>query len=101
MLRGTDRINAFYVALVGSLVALVLRAAVASVPESLRQRRLVGARIFTGMLVYDQLHASISAALLLLFAVLFLIFTRLSGIPDREDVPIFTRWCWAARSACA
>jgi hypothetical protein len=36
---------------------------------------------FTGMLVYDSF--SCSSGLLLLFVVLFLFFTKISGIPDR------------------
>jgi len=40
--------------------------------------------IFTGMLIYDKLTIY-ARAFLLLFVVLFVIFTRLSGIPDRED----------------
>ena len=40
------------------------------------------------MLVYDGLTVFFRA-LLLFFAVLFVIFTRLSGIPDREDGPDF------------
>jgi len=44
--------------------------------------------IFTGMLVYDPLTVYFRAVLLL-FAVLFTIFTRISGIPDREAAPDF------------
>src|SRR5262249_37135249 len=43
---------------------------------------------FTGMLVYDSFTIYFRA-LLLGFAVLFTIFTKLSGIPDREDAPDF------------
>jgi NADH-quinone oxidoreductase subunit N len=44
--------------------------------------------IFTGMLVYDGFTVFFRA-ILLFFAVLFVIFTQLSGIPDREDAPDF------------
>ena len=44
--------------------------------------------LFTGMLVYDPFTIYFRA-ILLGFAVLFTIFTKLSGIPDREDAPDF------------
>src|SRR5262249_37862408 len=44
--------------------------------------------LFTGMLVYDSFTIYFRA-ILLSFAVLFTIFTKLSGIPDREDAPDF------------
>jgi NADH-quinone oxidoreductase subunit N len=44
--------------------------------------------IFTGLLVYDGFTVFFRA-LLLFFAFLFVIFTQLSGIPDREDAPDF------------
>ncbi len=44
--------------------------------------------LFTGMLVYDSFSIYFRA-ILLLFAVLFVILTKLSGIPDREDAPDF------------
>lgn len=89
MPRFGHKINAFYVALVGSVVGLYYAApwlhlfssgdAVASP---------LGKEIFDGLLVYDQFTVFFRA-ILLLFLVLFLIFTRLSGIPDREDSPDF------------
>src|SRR5262245_21093883 len=42
--------------------------------------------IFTGMLVYDTFSVYVRS-LLLAFAVLLVIFTKLTGIPDREDGP--------------
>src|SRR5207247_3994463 len=42
--------------------------------------------IFTGMLVYDTFSVYVRS-LLLAFAVLLVIFTKLTGIPDREDSP--------------
>ena len=44
--------------------------------------------IFSGMLVYDAFTIYFRA-LLLFFGVLFVVFTQLSGIPDREDAPDF------------
>ncbi|MBX7072553.1 MAG: NADH-quinone oxidoreductase subunit N [Pirellulales bacterium] len=48
----------------------------------------LGSEIFTGMLVHDAFTIYFRA-LLLLFVVLFVIFTQLSGIPDREDAADF------------
>ncbi len=42
--------------------------------------------IFTGMLVYDGFTVFMRGVLLL-FLVLFIVFTKLSGVPDREDGP--------------
>ena len=44
--------------------------------------------LFTGMLVYDSFTIYFRG-ILLLFAVLFVVFTRLSGIPDRDDATDF------------
>lgn len=75
------RIDAFYVALAGSLAGLWFsQPGVAAVDGR--------TEIFTGLLVYDSFTLYFRA-LLLFFAVLFLIFTKLSGIPDREDAPDF------------
>ncbi len=79
------RINAFYVALPGSLVALYFAAPWQHLsPDS----PLAGHPIFDGLLIYDTLTVYFRSVLLL-FAVLFLVFTKLSGIPDREDSPDF------------
>lgn len=47
-----------------------------------------GGEIFTGMLIYDKLTIY-ARAVLMAFLVLFVIFTHLSGIPDREDAVDF------------
>lgn len=80
-------INAAYIALAGSLVALWFTApwkfldpAQGTVP--------VPQEIFTGLLVYDGLTVFFRSVLLL-FAVLFVVMTRISGIPDKEDGPDF------------
>jgi NADH-quinone oxidoreductase subunit N len=44
--------------------------------------------LFTGLLVYDGFTAFFRAVLLF-FAMLFVVITTLSGIPDREDAPDF------------
>lgn len=56
--------------------------------------------IFTGMLVYDTFGVYVRS-LLLLFLVLFAVFTQLSGIPDREDGPdIYTLVLGATLGMC-
>jgi len=45
---------------------------------------LLGTQIFDGLLIYDTLTVYFRSVLLV-FALLFIIFTWLSGIPDRED----------------
>jgi NADH-quinone oxidoreductase subunit N len=80
-------IDTFWLALVGTAAALYL-----AVPwEHLRGAASPGGplaiermEIFTGMLVYDNFSVYVRS-ILLAFAVLFVIFTKLSGIPDRED----------------
>jgi NADH-quinone oxidoreductase subunit N len=79
------RIDAFYVALAGSIWALVL----AAPWRYLGEEPVTGVgpyptEIFTGMLLFDGLTVYFRS-LLLFFAVLFILMTRLSGIPDRED----------------
>jgi NADH-quinone oxidoreductase subunit N len=77
--RWGSKINAVYVALIGALVGLYY-----AVPSS----AVSPTEIFDGLLIYDQFTAYFRSVLFL-FLVLFLIFTRLSGIPDREDSPDF------------
>ena len=82
--------HAFWPMLAGSLVALYfvvpwdyLRASV-----GLPAGSAGGTPIFTGMLVYD-LFSVYMRGLLLGFAVLFAVFTRLSGVPERDDANDF------------
>ncbi|HEV3004676.1 MAG TPA: NADH-quinone oxidoreductase subunit N [Pirellulales bacterium] len=84
------KVNARYIALPGVLVALYFAAPWLNLmgqPDDLL--KATGRReIFDGMLVYD--HWTVYfRSVLLLFAALFVIFTSLSGIPDREDSPDF------------
>ena len=76
-----DRIDPFLLALVGSFAALVF----ALPPGGLSE---IGAvprtEIFTGMLVYDSLTVSLRL-ILLTFAVLFVILSKLTGLADRQD----------------
>jgi len=80
------QINAFYIALAGSIVALVLSAPWnylgTAGPEA--GAGPFGKELFTGMLIFDGLTVYFRAVLML-FAVCFIVMTKLSGIPDSED----------------
>jgi NADH-quinone oxidoreductase subunit N len=88
--RLSSWIPAFWVALIGSAAGFYL----ATFPDHLDWLGTVGRwvaapsaaqpELFTGLLIYDRLTLFFRSVLLL-FAVLFVVFTRLSGIPDRED----------------
>ena len=74
-------INVFWIALAGSLLALFFAKPWEYLaPDSAMPRY----EIFTGMLVYDSFTIFVRSVLLI-FAALFTIFTRLSGIPDKYD----------------
>lgn len=86
--RGLGRIDSFYVALAGALLGLYF-ALPWTQPESLLVQGAVARHeLFTGMLVYDS-FTLFFRGLLMFFAVVFVVLTRLSGIPDREDAPDF------------
>jgi NADH-quinone oxidoreductase subunit N len=76
-----NRVDPFYWALIGTVVALV-----AAVPDGgLSQLGSVEhTEIFTGMLVYDTLTVSLRL-ILLVFAVLLIILSKLTGLADRDD----------------
>jgi len=76
--RLTSHIDTFYVMLAGSAIALYLAGP--------WQPQQPAAPLFTGLLINDSFTAYFRA-LLLFFAVLFAIFTRISGIPDRDAAP--------------
>src|SRR6266568_2187087 len=86
------RIDAFWVALVGAGAALYCAApwehlvAALSPAGEAEPAAVTRMEIFTGMLVYDTFSVYVRS-LLLAFAVLLVIFTKLTGIPDREDGP--------------
>lgn len=89
------RLDAFLFVLAGSATAFFLAAVTASVSSDWPR-----VEIFTGMLVYDTFSIYMRSVLLL-FAVLFAIFTKLSGIPDREDGPdIYTLVLGATLGMC-
>ncbi|HZZ28581.1 MAG TPA: NADH-quinone oxidoreductase subunit N [Pirellulales bacterium] len=83
--RGLEKIDSFWIALVGAAVGLWFSAPWSQLDSVSTLNRT---ELFTGMLVYDS-FAVYFRSILLLFAVLFVIFTKLSGIPDREDAPDF------------
>jgi len=77
-----SRFSAFWIALAGSIVGFYLAV------QSWETNTIGREEIFTGLLVYDRFTIYFRA-FLLLFAILFILLTRLSGIPDREDSPDF------------
>ena len=85
VLPGVNKLNGYWIALIGAAVGLWY-----SAPWS--QLGSIGdlsrTELFTGMLVYDSFTIYFRS-ILLFFAVLFVIFTRLSGIADRDDAPDF------------
>jgi NADH-quinone oxidoreductase subunit N len=98
-------VDTFWIALAGSGAALYFAAPwyhlrlltedQLALPES-----VVRMEIFTGMLVYDTFSIYVRSALLL-FAILFAVFTRLSGIPDHDDAPdIYTLALGATLGMC-
>jgi NADH-quinone oxidoreductase subunit N len=86
------KIDTFWIALVGAAAALYYAApwehlaAALSADQASEPAAVTRMEIFTGMLVYDTFSVYVRS-LLLAFAVLLVIFTKLTGIPDREDGP--------------
>lgn len=76
-----NRIDPFYWALLGSVVALVVAFPDGGLAEMSAVKRT---EIFTGMLVYDSLTVSLRL-ILLVFAVLFVLLAKLTGLADRDD----------------
>lgn len=75
----TSKLDLFWVALAGAVVGLI-----SSNPLQLLDGSLVSEELFTGLLVHDGLTVAIRS-ILMLFLVLFLVFTKISGVPDKED----------------
>ena len=83
------KFSAFYIALIGSLVGLYYAAPWIKLgADGHAADAMLGKELFDGLLINDQFTVYFRS-ILLVFLVLFLIFTRLSGIPDREDSPDF------------
>lgn len=79
------RIDAFYIALAGSIAALALAAPWRYLGgEAISGGSPYPTEIFTGMLLFDGFTVYFRS-ILLVFVILFLVMTRLSGIPDSED----------------
>lgn len=79
--KGGEYIPSFFIALLGSITALILAFPVEGVESWTTMPRQ---EIFTGMLVYDSLTAFVRI-FLLSFVVLFVILSRLTGIADSKD----------------
>jgi len=84
------RSAAYFLMLAGSLAALYFAAPWHYLQQgaSLAPGANESVPIFTGMLVYDKFSVYMRG-LLLAFAVLFTLYTRLSGTPDRDDATDF------------
>jgi NADH-quinone oxidoreductase subunit N len=76
--RFASRVDSFWLTLIGSATALYLAGPWNEVSQP--------SEIFTGLLVYDSFTVYFRT-LLFFFLVLFSIFTRISGIPDRDAAP--------------
>ena len=85
LFRWGSRFDASLLAFAGAVVALYFAAPWQhlSSPDGIERSEL-----FTGMLVHDAFSIYMRAVLMF-FAVLFAVFTRISGIPDRDDGPDF------------
>jgi NADH-quinone oxidoreductase subunit N len=86
------KVDTFWIALAGSIVALCVAApwdhlrTVLTPEQAASPTAVTRMEIFTGMLVYDTFSVYVRS-LLFAFAVLLVIFTKITGIPDREDGP--------------
>jgi NADH-quinone oxidoreductase subunit N len=87
MLPGLRRINSFYVALAGTAAALWLAAPWAQWGRG-EAVEIGRTEIFTGLLVVDSFTVYFRVVLLA-FAALFALFTRVSGVPDRDAATDF------------
>ncbi len=85
LFRWGRRFDVSLLAFAGALVALYFAAPWQHLnsPEGIERTEL-----FTGMLVHDAFSIFVRA-ILMFFVVLFAVFTRISGIPDRDDGPDF------------
>ena len=106
LLRVGRYVDMFWLALAGSVAALFLAApwdhlgGVLTADQASDPAAVTRMEIFTGMLVYDTFSVFIRSALFL-FLILFVVFTRLSGIPDHDDAPdIYTLVFGATLGMC-
>ena len=88
LFKGGQKVDLFWVMLIGTGVALVASSPWkhlgAHPPMSGSLDAVSRMEIFTGMLVYDAFTVYMRS-ILIGFAFLFAIFTKLSGIPDKQD----------------
>jgi len=81
LFRVTRRLDAAWIALLGTLLALWWASPWHLLIDGAAPTRM---EIFTGMLVYDGLTA-VMRCVLLVFMVLFLVLTKLTRVPNRDD----------------
>ncbi len=81
LLRASRRIDAAWIALAGTCLAFWWAAPWQLITDPAACARM---EIFTGMLVYDG-FAVLMRGVLLLFLALFILLTKLSGVPARDD----------------
>src|SRR5687768_16565550 len=99
------RVDMFWIAFGGSAAALYFAApwdhlVSLTTEQAALPTAVTRMEIFTGMLVYDTFSVYVRSALLL-FGVLFAVFTRLSGVPDHEDAPdVYTLILGATLGMC-
>ncbi len=98
------KLDTFWIALVGAAAALFCAAPWQHLTSALvdadSPASVTRMEIFTGMLVYDTFSVYVRS-LLLGFAVLLIILTKLTGIPDREDGPdIYSLFFGATLGMC-
>jgi NADH-quinone oxidoreductase subunit N len=98
--RFTRVIPSAAIAFIGTAIALWLAAPWHYLDGALPRDPAMGSSLFTGMLVYDEFSVFFRS-LLFLFVLLFIIFTQISGIPDREDAAdVFTLVLGATLGMC-
>ena len=78
---GKQRLDLWFVAIAGTVVSFLF-----SQPWLVCGGGVERTEIFTGLLVIDGFTIAVRS-IILLFLVLFLIFTKISGIPDSDDSP--------------
>jgi len=94
-------LDAFYIALIGTVLALVNPLGEHPPWQILADPSMIEPReLFTGLLVYDSFTVFLRAVLTL-FAVLFVIFTKLSGVPEsRDGTDVYTMVLGATVGMC-
>jgi NADH-quinone oxidoreductase subunit N len=100
------KIHGAYIALAGAILALYFAApwehlqSVLTAAQASEVTAVTRMEIFTGMLVYDTFSVYVRSVLLV-FAILFILLTRLTGIPDLEDGPdIYSLFLGATLGMC-